>query len=98
MVLVNARVIWRAWLGMGDADHMNQLGVAEFRTAEAARAWVERGLVTAGTCPGMNLFGSVDRGSYVAYDGEPAQWEPDPYAGSDAHLVNGRVNWQRPGC
>jgi len=97
-MLVNARVIWRAWLGMGDADHMNELGVAEFGTAEAARAWVERGLTAAGARPGMNLFGSIDRGSYVTCDGEPARWEPDPHTGSDAHLVDGHVTWQRPGC
>ncbi len=96
-MLANAQVIWRAWLGMGDADHMNELGVAEFCTVEDARAWVERGLAAAGALPGMNLYGSVDPGSYVEYDGEPPRWEPDPYAGSDAHLVNGRVNWQRPG-
>jgi hypothetical protein len=96
-MLCDVRVIWRAWLGMGDENRMNELGVAEFGTAEAARAWVERGLVAAGAKPGMKLFGSVDRGSYVMCDGEPARWELDPHAGTDAALVDGRVAWQRPG-
>jgi len=35
---------WRAWLGVGDAHAMDQIGQAEFDTIKDAQAWVEREL------------------------------------------------------
>ncbi|HEY0452448.1 hypothetical protein [Actinophytocola sp.] len=92
-------VTWRAWLGMGDADWMDQIDVAEFDCLRAAREWVEDRLATvASAClwsrPGMSVFGSVDRGRY-----QGPRWSPDVVAGAmlDADLVDGRVSWRRPG-
>jgi hypothetical protein len=92
-------VSWRAWLGMGDAERMSQIDVAEFRTAADARAWVERRLAAARSRPGMMVFGSIDRGTYrPARLGAPPSWhlERDPEA-MDANIVDGRVAWHRPG-
>lgn len=92
-------VTWRAWLGMGDADRMDQIDVAEFATAEAARAWVENRLTTAWSRPGMKVFGSIDRGTYVAdRPGTARRWVfVDSPEAMDAHLADGRVHWHRPG-
>jgi len=86
-------VVWRAWLGMGDADRMNQLDVAEFDNARAAREWVEDRLGSVGSLPGMSIFGSVDRGRYTG-----SSWRPDAVPGMDADVVDGQVNWRCPGC
>jgi hypothetical protein len=88
-------VRWRAWLGVGDDSHLSQIDVAEFGTSAAARAWVERRLAAIQTRPGLAVFGSVDRGVHREVGG----WTADPYwVGMDAHLVDGRVCWRRPGC
>jgi hypothetical protein len=82
-------VTWRAWLGTGDGDTMNQLDVAEFHSAMAAREWVEDRLAPGWPRP---VFGSIDRGRY-----EGARWTPDLVYGLDADVVDGRVSWHRPG-
>lgn len=85
-------VVWRAWVGMGDADTMDQIDAAEFPDARAAREWVENRLVDAWSRPGMSVFGSVDPGRYTG-----ARWSPDEGPGMDAHLIDGRVTWRCPG-
>jgi len=90
---------WRAWLGMGDGDRLSQIDVAEFASANAARAWVERRLRVVWTRPGLALFGSVDQGVYrPGRPGAPPRWQLvlSPEA-MDAHLEDGRVSWRRPG-
>lgn len=98
----SGEVSWRAWLGIGDRDRMDQVDSAEFGTRARAQAWVERHLT--GTPPperpDASYFGSVDRGTYLLGHGdEPPMWLPDfaPDGMLDAELVDGRVVWRRPG-
>jgi hypothetical protein len=99
MFRMGTQVRWRAWLGMGDESHLSQIDVAEFASYAAARAWVERRLSAVWARPGLAVFGSVDRGVYLAETpGAAAHWALDPHwAGMDADLVDGRVCWHRPG-
>jgi hypothetical protein len=83
------QVTWRAWLGTGDNDTMEQLDVAEFDNALAAREWVEDRLTVGWPRP---VFGSIDRGEYCG-----CRWLPDLVYGLDADVVDGRVSWRRPG-
>jgi hypothetical protein len=96
---MGSQVRWRAWLGMGDESHLSQIDVAEFASCAAARAWVERRLSAVWARPGLTVFGSVDRGVYVdETPGSRARWTLDPHwAGLDADIVDGRVQWRSPG-
>jgi hypothetical protein len=85
----NGQVTWRAWLGTGDDDAMEQLDVAEFGDALTAREWVEDRLTRGSPRP---VFGSIDRGVYHG-----RRWQPDVMYGLDADVVDGRVSWRRPG-
>jgi len=83
------QVTWRAWLGTGDSDAMEQLDVAEFDNALSACEWVEDRLVA--DWP-RQVFGSIDRGEYSG-----CRWHPDLLYGLDADVVDGHVSWRRPG-
>lgn len=99
MFHMGKEVRWRAWLGMGDDSNLSQIDAAEFTSAAAARAWVERRLAAVWARPGLAVFGSVDRGSYrTVAPGAAPRWTLDPHSvGLDADLVDGQVCWRRPG-
>jgi hypothetical protein len=84
---------------MGDESHLSQIDVAEFASCAAARAWVERRLTSVWARPGLSVFGSVDRGTYLdETPGAVPSWTQDPHwAGLDADIVDGRVHWRSPG-
>lgn len=100
MTRVEGTVTWRAWLGRGTADVMDQVGVAEFDTEAAARAWLEQELPIARgrTAVGERVFGSVDRGTYRAGRDAVPTWEPDcePAGMLDADLVDDVIVWRHP--
>jgi hypothetical protein len=84
---------------MGDDAHLSEIDVAQFTSCAAARAWVERRLTAVWARPGLAVFGSVDRGVYrEETPGARSRWDLDPHwMGLDANLVDGRVQWHRPG-
>lgn len=84
------QMTWRAWLGTGDDDELEQIDVAEFDDALSAREWVEDRLALG--WPHL-IFGSIDRGEYRG-----RRWLPDLVYGLDADVVDGRVSWRSPGA
>jgi hypothetical protein len=99
MFCMGSRVCWQAWLGIGDESHLSRIDEAEFGSCAAARGWVERRLSAVRARPGLAVFGSVDRGVYSEETPRAAaHWTPDPHwAGLDADVVDGRVEWHSPG-
>ena len=94
---VTAEVTWRAWLGTGDREAVEQVESAEFTSPDQARAWIERRLDAAGDTA---RYGSIDRGIYLVTSGDGSLvWLPDlaPDGMLDADVVNGTVVWRRPG-
>jgi hypothetical protein len=96
---VTAEVTWRAWLGAGEREAMEQVESAEFTSRDQALEWVERRLSEVPRDAGH--YGSVDRGLYLVTTGDgPLVWLPDlaPDGMLDADLVDGAVVWRRPGA
>jgi len=95
---VTAEVTWRAWLGVGQREFMEQVESAEFTARDRAREWVERRLAEASR--DTQHYGSVDRGIYLVTSGDgPLVWLPDLASDGmlDADVVDGSVVWTRPG-